>query len=77
MGDPSHVAGLPVDVGTSIRNGIFPRRNGADLSKFNVQSYCDTGDTYCDSGSSTAVHLSYVQNYGTAAADYVVSKATA
>ena len=32
------------------------------------------GDTFCDSGYSNVVHLSYVQRYGTAAADYIVSK---
>lgn len=37
-------------------------------------SYCNANDTFCDSGSSIAVHLSYVQNNGTSAVNFVVSK---
>lgn len=38
-------------------------------------SYCNANDTFCDSGDSIAVHLSYVQNNGTAATNFIVSQA--
>lgn len=38
-------------------------------------SYCNSNDTFCDSGDSIAVHLSYVQDNGTAAMNFVVSQA--
>lgn len=40
-------------------------------------SFCNSNDTFCDSGSSLQVHLSYVQDNGTAALDFVVGKAKA
>lgn len=40
-------------------------------------SFCNSNDTFCDSGSSIQVHLSYVQDNGTAALDFVVGKAKA
>ncbi|TVY84417.1 Acetylxylan esterase [Lachnellula suecica] len=78
MGDPSHVPGLSTDKGTSTKNGVFPRSNSANYASDGfgslIQSYCDTGDEYCDSGNSLQVHLSYVQTYGTDATNFVVSK---
>ena len=74
FGDPTHVAGLSIDKGTSFRNGVFPRANAALLQQYPLQSYCDFNDVFCDSGLSTAVHLSYVAKYTTAAANFVVSK---
>lgn len=38
-------------------------------------SYCNSNDTFCDSGDSIAVHLSYVQNNGTAAMNFIMSQA--
>lgn len=38
-------------------------------------SYCNANDTFCDSGNSIQVHLSYVQNNGTAALDFIVAQA--
>jgi hypothetical protein len=41
-------------------------------------SYCDSGDTYCDSAGNSEqgirIHIGYVQEYGTNATDFVVSK---
>lgn len=37
-------------------------------------SYCNANDTFCDSGSSIQVHISYVQDNGTNAADFVVKQ---
>ncbi|PBP16686.1 carbohydrate esterase family 5 protein [Diplocarpon rosae] len=72
MGDPSHVAGQPYNVGTSTKNGLFPRANAASCQgKTYTQSYCDTGDTFCDAGGSIQVHLAYVQKYGSQAASYI------
>ncbi|KAH7346865.1 cutinase [Rhexocercosporidium sp. MPI-PUGE-AT-0058] len=75
MGDPSRVSSQPFNVGTSTRKGIFPRTNAASCqgAQF-TQSYCDAGDSFCDSGINTAVHFGYVAEYGSQAAAFVVSK---
>ncbi|GAA5865740.1 hypothetical protein JCM8547_002762 [Rhodosporidiobolus lusitaniae] len=79
MGDPSFVTGKAYDVGTSKRNGLFARKDTAalDACADKIQSYCDSDDTFCASGQSTAVHLSYVSTFGDAAAGFIVEKATA
>jgi hypothetical protein len=66
MGDPSHVPGLSQDVGTSTKNGVFPRNNTAACApSANItQSYCNSDDEFCDSGTSLQVHVSYVQVLG-------------
>jgi len=76
MGDPSHVPGLPQDVGNSTKAGIFPRNNTAACASMAsiTQSYCNSNDTFCDSGSSIPVHLSYVQVYGSQAAKFIEEK---
>ncbi len=76
MGDPSHVVGLPQDVGNSTKDGIFPRNNTASCASYAsiTQSYCNANDTFCDSGSSIPVHLSYVQVYGSQAAQFIEEK---
>jgi acetylxylan esterase len=76
MGDPRHVVGRPYDVGTSRRNGLFPRGADQSLSGYasRIQSYCDNGDTFCDSGLDTAVHRSYTLRYNDAAAGFVLGK---
>jgi acetylxylan esterase len=78
MGDPTHVPGLPQDVGNSTKAGIFLRNDTAACSQYAsiTQSYCLANDTFCDSGSSIAVHLSYVQVYGTQAANFIEEKVT-
>jgi len=55
---------------------IFPRNDTeACLPYVDVwQSYCDTGDPFCDSGGDINVHFVYIDKYGGAAADFVVSK---
>lgn len=42
--------------------------------KSRIASYCNANDTFCDSGSSLPVHLSYVQNNGTSAVNFIVQK---
>ncbi len=76
MGDPSHVPGLSQDVGNSTKAGIFPRNNTAACSSMasKTQSYCNSNDTFCDSGSSIPVHLSYVKVYGAQAAKFIVDQ---
>jgi acetylxylan esterase len=79
MGDPSHVPGLAQDVGNSTKAGVFPRNNTAACASTAsiTQSYCNANDTFCDSGSSLQVHLSYVQVFGTQAAQFITSKVVA
>lgn len=76
MGDPSHVPGLAQDVGNSTKAGVFPRNNTLACSSMipMAQSYCSANDTFCDSGSSIPVHLSYVKVYGSQAAQFIVEK---
>lgn len=77
MGDPTHIPGLPQDVGNSTKAGIFPRMNSASTCPQLAtigQSYCNDNDRFCDSGNSTAVHVAYVKQFGTAAAEYIVTK---
>lgn len=77
FGDPSHVANVSYDKGTSIKDGIFARDN-VTLCEDNysdiLRSYCDTGDTYCDGGSVRAVHSGYVTKYGDEVVEFIVSQ---
>ena len=78
FGDPRHVVNQPFDLGTSGRNGLFPR-NSTQLQVLRgfasrIQAYCDRFDTFCDSGFSTNVHLTYLNRYQDAAAEFVLGK---
>jgi hypothetical protein len=76
MGDPRYLPGKSFNAGTSKTKGLFPRGNDALLDPLaaRIQSYCDTGDTFCASGNSVAVHLSYTGKYNTAAQSFVLGK---
>jgi acetylxylan esterase len=78
FGDPRHVTNQAFDLGTSRRNGLFPRTAGQlqVLAGFapRIQAYCDTNDTFCDSGNSVNVHLTYLNRYQNAAASFVLGK---
>lgn len=58
---------------------IFPRTNTAacESIKSRIASFCNANDTFCDSGSSIPVHLSYVQNNGTSAVNFIMQKVRA
>jgi hypothetical protein len=76
FGDPRHVINQPFDAGTSQRNGLFPR-SAAQLQALGhyasrITSYCDSGDTFCDSGNSVQVHLTYLNRYQDAASQLVL-----
>lgn len=77
MGDPAHVVGLEIDVGTSTNDGLFPRTSDSGCLEFGnmTQSYCDTGDAYCDSGLYLLPHYQYINIYGEDAIEYVAEKA--
>jgi acetylxylan esterase len=76
MGDPSFVPGESFNAGTSTRAGLFPRSGAQSLDAFadRTQSYCDTGDTFCASGNSVQVHLSYTRKYNGDAEEFVLAK---
>ncbi|KAF7548533.1 hypothetical protein G7046_g8641 [Stylonectria norvegica] len=76
FGDPSHVANLTYDRGTSIKDGIFARKNVSLCEDYTdiLRSYCDVGDVYCDAGSNKTVHGLYVARYGDEAVDFVVKR---
>ena len=78
FGDPRHVVNQSFDLGTSRRNGLFPRTSAqlgvlAGLSS-KLQAYCDSADEFCDSGTSLNVHLTYLNRYQNAAAQFVLGK---
>jgi acetylxylan esterase len=78
FGDPRHVINQPYDLGTSTRNGIFPR-SSAQLQVLlgyapNIETFCDRFDTFCDSGFSNTVHTTYLDRYQDTAAQFVLGK---
>lgn len=78
FGDPRHVTNQAFDLGTSRRNGLFPRTSAQlqVLSGFSskINAYCDSQDEFCDSGASLNVHLTYLNRYQDAAAQFVLGK---
>jgi acetylxylan esterase len=76
MGDPRHTREESYHVGTSRGDGMFPRLADQRLTAFESigQTYCDDGDTFCDSGASTAVHLGYTRKYNDKALAFVLDK---
>ncbi|HEX8109916.1 MAG TPA: cutinase family protein, partial [Kofleriaceae bacterium] len=78
FGDPRHVVNQAFDLGTSTRNGLFPRSSTQlqVLSGFapKIEAFCDANDQFCDSGFSTQVHLTYLNRYQNAAASFVLGK---
>ncbi|KAK0391672.1 hypothetical protein NLU13_1171 [Sarocladium strictum] len=82
FGDPTFTVGQSFDVGTSTTDGIFSRsEGGSSLALLNtyaskIQSYCDTGDPFCASGTDLDVHSNTVAKYAQAAANFIVSQST-
>ncbi|KAF3928432.1 hypothetical protein ABW20_dc0100843 [Dactylellina cionopaga] len=75
MGDPRFTAGAPYNVGSCTAHGFAPRPAGYVCpSGSKVQSYCDSRDPYCCTGSDANVHQGYGSQYGTAALNFVKSK---
>jgi hypothetical protein len=78
FGDPRHVTGQSFDLGTSTKNGQFPR-SSTQLNVLKgyasrIQAYCDSNDEFCDSGNSLQVHLTYLNRYQTQAQNFVLGK---
>ncbi|HEU4734030.1 MAG TPA: cutinase family protein [Kofleriaceae bacterium] len=78
FGDPRHVVNQAFDLGTSRRNGLFPR-TAAQLQVLSgfaprIEAFCDSNDEFCDSGFSLQVHLTYLDRYQDAAAQFVLGK---
>ncbi|KAF2434051.1 cutinase [Tothia fuscella] len=76
MGDPRHVAQASFDIGSSQRNGIFPRPANISCNAIaaKIRSYCDSGDPFCDMGDDVQVHLSYTRRYNKDAYDFTISQ---
>jgi acetylxylan esterase len=80
FGDPGHVVGEPWDLGTATLDGLFPRASSQLqlLSAFGgaskIAAWCDADDPYCADGVDLTVHLTYLDRYQDAAADFVLSK---
>ena len=78
FGDPRHVVDQAFDLGTATSDGRFPR-SAAQLRVLagfadRIQSYCDSGDTFCASGANTVVHLTYLNRYRNDATEFVLEK---
>jgi hypothetical protein len=78
FGDPRHVTGQSFDLGTSTKNGQFPR-SSTQLNVLKgfasrISAWCDANDQFCDSGNSLQVHLTYLNRYQTAAQNFVLGK---
>ena len=80
MGDPRRTKRAPYNLGTAtglLREGMFPRLASQEYSATlqpRIQNYCDFGDTFCDSGLDTAVHLTYLSRYQTPAANFILTQ---
>ncbi|OLN88112.1 Acetylxylan esterase 1 [Colletotrichum chlorophyti] len=76
FGDPTHNVSAPWNRGTSTHDGLFPRENITACEPYasKIESWCDTGDIYCDVGNNTSVHGSYFANYTDDAVEFVVSQ---
>ncbi|KAL6808864.1 carbohydrate esterase family 5 protein [Trichoderma sp. SZMC 28013] len=78
FGDPTHVANLTYDRGTSVKDGLFNRSSASvdQCKKYasRIISYCDKGDIYCDAGTNATVHHLYIDRYGDEIVDFVVSQ---
>jgi hypothetical protein len=78
FGDPRHVNNQSFNLGTATRNGLFPR-SAAQLQALGtfasrIHAWCDRNDTFCASGFSTNVHLTYLNRYENAAVQFVIGK---
>jgi cutinase len=80
FGDPGHVVNQSWDLGTATRNGLFPR-TAAQLQLLTsfgggskIAAWCDSGDPYCAGGANLQVHLTYLDRYQNAAANFVLGK---
>ncbi|KAG5979813.1 hypothetical protein E4U55_004731 [Claviceps digitariae] len=78
FGDPTYIANVTYNKGTSASNGLFPRKNIDSCLRYAdmIASWCDTGDIFCASGDSSAVHGQYFRKYGTDIVKFIVNKAT-
>lgn len=57
------------------QDGRFARPAGTlEPQAAKIVSFCDTGDVFCASGTSTIIHLSYVTKYKTDASNFVLDK---
>lgn len=80
FGDPGHVVGQSWDLGSATRNGLFPRGSAPLqlLSAFGgsskIAAWCDFNDPYCAGGINLSVHLTYLNRYQNAAANFVLTK---
>ncbi|PWI71635.1 carbohydrate esterase family 5 protein [Purpureocillium lilacinum] len=78
FGDPTHTPNVTYNTGSSINSGFFERSNASietcERYSSRLISYCDTGDTFCDSGDIPSVHTSYIKLYGDKVIKYVVDR---
>jgi len=75
--DPGNTLGMPgvTKFGDSTRNGGFVRLNFNSCSGYagRLGSWCDSGDAFCDRGTSFAVHAQTIPVNEVAMVDWVVS----
>ncbi|KAF6794263.1 Acetylxylan esterase 1 [Colletotrichum sojae] len=76
FGDPTHNASAPWNRGNSIRDGLYPRGDVNMCQQYacKIESWCDTGDLYCDKGNTPGIHRSYFSKYTPDAVEFVFSR---
>ncbi|KAH6906782.1 cutinase [Coprinopsis sp. MPI-PUGE-AT-0042] len=77
MGDPRWVPGKSYNRGTARTGSLFPRTSDQEFSSTlapRIRSYCDDGDTFCASGSSLTVHLTYLNRYQDESAAFILGQ---
>lgn len=80
MGDPRRARGKSYNLGTSrfgLSEGMFPRsllQEYPAALRPRIQNYCDSGDTFCDSGLDTIIHLTYLSRYQNPAAEFILEQ---
>ncbi|KAF8160042.1 cutinase [Crassisporium funariophilum] len=77
MGDPRHVSGKSYNRGTSRNQGLYARLSSQEYSATlqpRILNFCDSGDTFCDSGIDTIAHLTYLSRYQDTAANFILSQ---
>ncbi|KAK5175494.1 uncharacterized protein LTR77_000633 [Saxophila tyrrhenica] len=76
FGAPTFNAGASFDVGTCSAGGFDSSLAGTTCGSFesSIQSYCDSADPYCCTGSDANVHNGYEAEYGADALSFVNSK---
>ncbi|KAM0257680.1 hypothetical protein ACHAQJ_004245 [Trichoderma viride] len=76
IADPTHIANETYDHGTSVHDGVFPRKNTTVCNQYSdlMGSWCGKNDRFCDSGNNDTIHSLAPLTYATDVVQFVVDK---